>query len=241
MKSLLLLCALLSAGARLFAQGDVNFSNATSAYGVAVPDHLVRWDNTAQLYNPVLTPGGLVSSNFGGANLSTLRAQLFYGASTASTSDSLTPVAYAPATFRASTSSNAGAWIGGYRTLLGFNLFETVHLNVIVWDTSIVADPAQALATSGGGGLFGMSGIFNYTIPNFGPEFHWLPANQPAFLVGLPVPEPSGIALLVLGATLLVRKPLRDSPPGPIKRSRTVSNLKLGHLDIIKYGNMGTK
>ena len=160
---LLALCPLSVLG-----QGTVNFSNATSSYGTNTPDHLLRWHPGAAIYYPALTAGGLVSSNYGGVDLTGLRAQLFYGASTITHPGSLTAVIDAPATFRASTSANAGSWLGGFRTLLGFNPGDTVSLNVIVWDVRFVADPMVALALQGGGGLFGISGVFNFTIPAAG-------------------------------------------------------------------------
>jgi hypothetical protein len=81
MKSLFGLIGLAFVGS-CFGQGTVNFSNATSAYGSAVPDHLVRWSDSAPGFNHLLVPGGLVSSNYAGLDLTGLRAQLYYGAST---------------------------------------------------------------------------------------------------------------------------------------------------------------
>lgn len=167
MKKLLITATLIVAAGSAFAQGTVNFANATSSYGTNLPDHLVRFGPTAASVNPGL-PGSLVASNSAGVDLSGLRAQLFYGASTVNAADSLTAVTDAPATWRASTSANAGSWLGGFRTLLGFQPGETVHLNILIWDIRATPDPLQALATLGNGGLFGQSGIFNYTIPAAG-------------------------------------------------------------------------
>ena len=203
MKTLLLVCALFSATVRPLAQGTVNFSNATSAYGTNTPDHLVRFSPTAAQINPAL-PGLLVSSNAANVDLSGLRAQLFYGASTINARESLTPVTDAPATFRASTSANAGSWLGGFRTLFGFNPGDTVHLNIFVWDIRYVTDPLQALINQGGGGLCGMSGIFNYTIPAAGsPPTAFLPSGQLPFVL-LCVPEPGSVGLLGFGALALL-------------------------------------
>jgi len=179
-----------------WAQGTVNFSNATSAYGTNVPDHLVRWDPFIGF------PLGntLVGSNSAGFNFSTLRAQLFYGPSTISAPGSLTAVTDAPATFRSTSSANVGSWIGGFRTLFGFQPGDTVRLNVIVWDVAFTPDPLQALA--GAGGVFGTSGIFSYTIPAAGSQpTAYLPANQPPFFVT--IPEPGTFALVAVGATAL--------------------------------------
>lgn len=205
MKKLLLTATLIVAAGSAFAQGTVTFANATSSYGSATPDHLVRWDDRAANFNAALTTGGLVSSNFAGVNLSGLRAQLFYGNSTIATAGALTAVTDAPAVFRASTSANAGAWLGGTRTLVGFQPGDTVRLNIIVWDTgSGVTDPLQALANNNNGGLIGSSGLFLYTIPAAGsPPTAYLPANQGPFGVGV-VPEPGTFALAGLGAAALL-------------------------------------
>ena len=195
MKQLLLTIALIVVGPAAFAQGTVNFSNATSAYGSAVPDHLIRWRQGVQF---PLVPGGLVSSNYGGLNLTGLRAQLFYGASTINSPASLTAVTDAPATFRASTSLNAGAWLGGFRTLWGFNPGDTVHLNIFVWDLALFSDPVQALAVDPA-----MSGIFSYTIPAAGsPPSAYLPSGQLPFLYP-GVPEPASLTLILIGGMAL--------------------------------------
>ena len=203
MKKLLITATLIAAAGSAFAQGTVNFANATSSYGTNVPDHLVRFGPTAAQVNVAL-PGSLVASNSANVDLSGLRAQLFYGASTVNAPGSLTAVTDAPATWRASTSANAGSWLGGFRTLLGFNPGETVHLNVIVWDIRSTSDPLQALATLGNGGLFGQSGIINYTIPAAGsPPTAYLPGGQLPFTIGI-VPEPGTFALAGLGAAALL-------------------------------------
>lgn len=197
MKKLLLTATLIVAAGGAFAQGTITFANATSSYGSAVPDHLVRFDATAG----AALNGVLVSSNAGGLNLSTLRAQLFYGASTISAAGSLTAVTDAPATWRASTSANAGSWLGGGRTLTGFQPGETVKLNIIVWDTAVTPDPLSQLADDG---YYGTSGLFNYTIPAIGsPPTAYLPSLQQPFSVGI-VPEPSTFALAGLGAAALL-------------------------------------
>ena len=185
-----LIVILLALAPGAWAQGTVNFANATSAYGTTVPDHLLRW-GLAEL------AGTLVASNSGGMNFTSLRAQLFYGASTINTPGSLVSVTDAPASFRASTSANAGAWLGGTRTLFGFQPGDTVMLNVIVWDSSQTSDPLQGMFF----GLFGTSGLFPYTIPAAGsPPTAYLPANQLPFLVGMP--EPGTMALTALGVVV---------------------------------------
>jgi hypothetical protein len=198
---LLTLCSLTG-----LSQGTVNFSNATSTYGTNTPDHLLRFSSTTVQIDPAL-PGSLVASNTGGVNLTGLRAQLFYGASTVNNIFSLTAVTDAPATFRASTSANAGAWLGGTRTLFGFNPGDTVHLNVVVWDIRFSTDPLQSLANYGNGGLFGLSWIFNYTIPAAGsPPSAYLPSGQLPFAIPYPgiIPEPASLTLVGLGSLALL-------------------------------------
>jgi hypothetical protein len=203
MKKLLITATLIVAAGSAFAQGTVTFANATSSYGAALPDHLVRFGPTAIQIDASL-PGALVATNTGGVNLSGLRAQLFYGGSTVSAPESLTAVTDAPATWRASTSANAGSWLGGTRTLLGFQPGDTVHLNIIVWDINRTPDPLIALQQLGAGGLFGQSGVFNYTIPAAGsPPTAYLPSGQAPFTIGI-VPEPGTFALAGLGAAALL-------------------------------------
>ena len=205
MKTLLLVCALFGATVRLLAQGTVNFSNATSAYGTNMPDYRVRFNPQAAVIDPAL-PGLLVSSNAANRDFTGLRAQLFYGASTQNNPGSFTAVTDAPATWRASTSANAGSWLGGFRTLLGFSPGETVHLNIIVWDIRSTPDPLHALATLGNGGLFGLSGTFNYTIPAAGsPPSAYLPWQYPFYPFTIPyVPEPGSLTLIGFGALALL-------------------------------------
>ena len=195
MKALLLAITLIAVVSSAFAQGIVTFANATSSYGSAVQDHLIRWAPWVQNLDPALTPGGLVSSNSGGVNMTGLRAQLFYGASTINSPMSLSAVTNAPATFRSSTSANAGSWIGGTRTLWGFNPGDTVHLNIMVWNLDYGIDPwHQAFGLDAA-----MSGIFSYTIPVSGsPPTAYLPAAQvPFFYPG--VPEPGSLTLIAFG------------------------------------------
>lgn len=202
MKKLLLTSALALATVVSYAQGTVNFANATSAYTTATPSHLLTWGASAAEFNPLLTAGGLVSSNFAGVAMPGLRAQLYYGASTATDLASLAPVTTAPATFRGSTSAQAGSWLGGTRTLTGYNPGDTVKLAVVVWDSAVASDPIQVNR----GLLWASSGLFDYTAPLAGSlATAYLPANQPAFSIGfVPVPEPSSMALAGLAAAGLL-------------------------------------
>ena len=97
-----------------FGQGTVRFSNVSADLS-SPPDRLVRFaPGTANPYGTNNAP--LV--NFGTASF---RAQLYYGASTA-TEGSLLAVSTAPSAFRASTTTaEPGTWAPGNRTLTGFN------------------------------------------------------------------------------------------------------------------------
>ena len=206
MKKLILTSAIALAAVVSFAQGTVNFANATSAYTTATPSHLVSWGATAADFNQALTAGGLVSSNFAGVNVPGLRAQLYYGSSTSTDLGSLQAVSSAPASFRSSSSPQAGSWLGGTRTLASAtftaNPGDTVKLAIVVWDTAVAADP---IATTRGL-LWGTSGLFDYTCPLAGSlATAYLPANQAPFSVGfVPVPEPSTMALAGLAAAGLL-------------------------------------
>jgi len=208
MKKILLTTALgLIAAVSSYGQGAITFANATSSYGTATPDHLVRWDASAAQFNAGLVAGGLVASNSGGVNLTGLRAQLYYGSSTVTSLAGMIAVTDAPATWRASTSLNAGSWLGGGRTLVGFDPGQTVTLAILVWDSSVQADARLAAAGVGTtyAGVFGSSGFFNYNIPTGNPApSAFLPGNSP-FTVGFtPVPEPTTMALAGLGAAALM-------------------------------------
>lgn len=189
-----------------FAQGTVNFANATSAYGTATPSHLVTWAASASAFNSALIAGSLVSSNFGGVIIPGLKAQLYYGASTISDVQSLTAVTTAPANFRSSTSANAGSWLGGTRSLGTSAFASTVNLLVVVWDTAFASDGLAAIAMGGSyAGLLGSSGIFTYVVPDpatLPAPTAFLMANQNPFTVGV-VPEPASFALAGLGALSL--------------------------------------
>lgn len=210
MKKLLLTTSLAVAGLVAYGQGTINFNNATSTYGAATPSHLISFGTTASLVNSSLVAGGLVGNNSYGVDLSALRAQLYYGSTTATSIGSLTAVTSAAGTFRVSTSLNVGSWVGGgIRTLVGFDVGATVNAAVIVWDSTKYADGLAAFnaANSTGlwDGLYGTSGIFTYTVPAAGslPSAYFM-SNQGAFTIGGAVPEPSTMALAGLGAAALL-------------------------------------
>ena len=185
-----------------FGQGTVNFSNSSLDI-VSPPDRLVRYDASAASINPAYTAGSRVFSN----GTAGLRAQLYFGASTANES-SLVAVSAAPTTFRGSTSANVGTWIGGgSRALDGFSS-GTVNLQVRVWDINLASSYEAATALGAAyAGLLGTSLIFQYTIPT-DPLAPLSAFNMNAFqgfnIGTVVIPEPSTIVLAGLGAAALL-------------------------------------
>jgi len=189
MKKLATLAALLAGIGFAYSQGSVSFNNN----GVAVGgDH--------DVYNgdPV---GGtkLVGTNY--------VAELYFGA--AGTAEaSLTPLAASISKFRITSTSSPGTWSGKTVTLpMGGVGNPPIVLEVKVWDITLASSYEQAVA--GGLGKVGASGEFTFTQILSSP-----PAttdNQmvtmPAFAIN-PVPEPSAIALSVMGVAglLLIRR-----------------------------------
>lgn len=208
MKKLLLTAGLVALTTAAFAQGSVNFANATSAYGAVTPSHLLTWANSATNFDSRLVPGALVSSNYAGVIRGGLVAQLYYGASTINSLAGLTAEPTI-ANFRSSTSANAGSWLGGFRTLTGTAAGDTLNLAIVVFDTAFAANGLDAynqFQANTYAGLFGWSGLFSYLAPLPGaPVSAYLPANQLPFSVGaVLIPEPSTFALAGLGAAALL-------------------------------------
>jgi hypothetical protein len=121
-------------------------------------------------------------------------AQLLYGTS----ASSLTPHTHTAAFRNVPTSDAfAGTWSGGIRTLTGMTLGSTVVLQVRAWDTTTGATFDAALRR-------GISQTFTYTIPAAGT-----PPPSAFFMEGfrsftVPVPEPSGIGLALLGVSAVL-------------------------------------
>lgn len=187
------------------AQGVVTFANASSTPGWANPlfDRYVHWD--AGL-GGLFTPYGLVASNSYGLNLTSLRAALYYAASTQNDISLFTPASGGSATFKASTSATVGSWFGGNRTLDTIPNGVTANLVVLVWDLSLASDPLSGNAR---GGIWGASSIFQYTPPS-NPQAQpsdFLMTGLTAFTVGVPEPSTAVLTLLAIGALVRSRRP----------------------------------
>ena len=202
MKKLLITAAMAMVSVAGFAQGTVTFANASSAgWSNTTFDRYVHWGASAAAFNPALTAGGLVSSNQV-AGLSSLRAALYYAASTDNNLADFVAASGGPGTMKSSTSATVGSWFGHTDTLDTIPNGTTANMVVFVWDSSVNADPRAAGAA---GGLYGASAIFQYTPPTAaitGPT-DFLMYNLGPISVGL-VPEPTTFALVGLGAAALL-------------------------------------
>jgi len=200
MKQLFVALFLLGSLFNSSSQGIVSFNN-TSAVLTSPPDRLVRFDPLT-IGTGAPNPFGTNNAPVVGANFV---AQLYYGASTAD-EGSLTAVSVSPATFRPSTTANPGTWIvGQQRVLDGFNLGDTVNLQVRVWD--ITFGSTYSTVT---GGLRGTSTVFSYFIDPF-PSGDDFMHNFQGFNITA-VPEPGTMSLVIFGILCLgfVKwKPLR--------------------------------
>ena len=206
MKKILVSALVVAASVSAFAQGKVTFAN-DPANLASPPDRFVRYDSTAATLNPAYVSGDRVFSN-GAAGL---RAQLYFGASTAD-AGSLNAVSTAPTTFRVSTSANRGSWFSVADIVLpGTPAGSTVNLQVRVWDINLASSYEAATAMGAGyTGLIGTSLIFQYTVqidPLATPAQYVGGNNNPgvltSFMIGT-VPEPSTIVLAGLGAAALL-------------------------------------
>lgn len=199
------------------AQGMVDFRNASSIVGWEIPrDRNVKFDTTAALYNPLLVAGDNVSSNYAGVDLSGLRAALYFASGTLAdvnwqaVTNLALPFSGSPyATFKQSTSTTAGSWFGGTRTMQGVSGYypEFVSLMVVVWDSALATDPFSPAAAPG---LWGRSTVFSYMTP--GPWGYpgndvFMMQNLESFSIGalFPpelIPEPMAGALAGVGGAV---------------------------------------
>ena len=173
MKKLIPFLALVVAMSSYAQDAEVNFNN-----NVFTPPRLIVYPGTS---TPVT-----------GTNLS---AVLLYG-----TSPSSLTAHSVPARFRVSTTTQPGTWNGGVRTLNGIpNVPGTlVSMQVAVYDNVRFANYAAALA---GGGIYGLSSIFTYTVPT--PPLGPTSLDMVNFQPFQAIPEPTVLALGVIGAFVL--------------------------------------
>lgn len=199
MKSIVLFLLLLGelSGGRLAAQGSVVFANVTSTAGWAPPaDRNVYWDASAANYNPLLTAGGLVTSNYAGLDLSSLRAALYFAQPDITNLSGFTLALGSVTTFRSTTSAYAGSWFTRSVTLDGIPAGGYLcNMIVVVWDSNLSLDPLSSAARTG---LWGQSAMFQFATPGIaGPTSVYLPHDLRAFTVG--VPEPASAAIGAIG------------------------------------------
>jgi hypothetical protein len=178
MKRFLLSLSVLAATTAALAQGSVNFSNHVVSSGIDAP---------------VTDALGLrVGSDY--------RAQLYAGA----TPDSLTPVGTVVA-FRNSVTTGLGTgYFSGGEVDIAFLLpWQGGWFQVKAWAAANGASYEAALAANGTAGISNVFHLSNLGDPNA------LPPGLPVDLVGLqpfsvqPVPEPTTLALGLLGALAL--------------------------------------
>jgi len=179
---------------KLLLVGVVSMVGITSVSAQGTIDFRNRITGTLDI--PVYGVGGTLLA---GANF---LAQLYYSATQ---TGSLTPIVDAAAPFR--TGTGAGYWNAGAdstRILPGIAAGSEVWLQVKAWDSTFGATYDIAKAA---GGLWGDSTVFRVPVTGGGG----LPPGPAAAMLQLQsfslVPEPSTIALGILGAvTLLFRR-----------------------------------
>jgi len=197
MKKILLTAAATLLTVAAFAQGTVNFANASTTASLT-GDHSVRFGNVSA----PLVSGALVSSNYAGVDLSGLRATLYYGVGISDLAAMAQASGTAGASFKPSTSTTAGSWFSRTATLDTVPLGTAANLIVVVWDSKLSADPRSGAAMAG---LWGASAPFSYTPPagsTPAPAEFLMTGLQP-FTIGI-VPEPTSFALAGLGAAAML-------------------------------------
>ena len=210
MKLLFSICLGAALATTLFGQGTVRFSNMSLDLS-SPPDRLVRFGEVACGQNGAWTTNNGPVVNYGSHSY---RAQLYYGASTA-TEASLIPLTAAPALFRASTTTvEPGTWAPGTRTLIGFDIGATVTLQVRVWDNFYGSTYELASSNPALDNLWGKSLIFQYTIPTdplARPSAYTMTGFNGPFTIGYDCPEPGTLPLTGLGivSVLILRRRLK--------------------------------
>lgn len=183
-KSLLTIVLGLGIAANAFSQGQINFNNTTATLGRSAPVTFLDVPGRAD-------GSGVIGQNY--------VAQLFYASSDPLSLGTTAAVSEAPALFRIETTANPGTWAGGARTLSQAS--GVVNLVVRCWDISAYPSYAAAYAA---GGVVGQSASFSYDIPTGNPAPSQLVMNNFQGFSISPIPEPSTIALGVLGAGSLL-------------------------------------
>jgi len=172
-----LIALIVAAGlASVSGQGTVNFANTPFGDGI---DRSVYWCNGANLEK-------LTGTNY--------VAALYFGVSPASLNSfavrSLGDQSLASAVghFRDIDQTNplAGTWVGGLRYFPGIEVGQVVELQVRIWDFSLFATYAEAIAQ---GGFTVRSDVFSYVATT--PDDSLRMWNLRAFAPLTCVPEPS--------------------------------------------------
>jgi len=206
MKKLLLTTAAVLLTVGVYAQGTVNFANASSTAGLNAANRQVTFGTTATAFNAALAAGANVSSNYAGVNMAGLRAALMYAPTGVSdlAQFSLASFTGGYPTLRGSTSTYAGTWFGKTATLDTIGAGQVANLVAVVWDSTLAASPKDAAAKNG---LYGVSGVFQYTVPSSPTPApaEFLMQDMRGFTIGMQViPEPTSFALLGLGAAAML-------------------------------------
>jgi len=192
MKKLIAVAVLAMATVAGWAQGTVDFRNSGVSFPV-VADRLVYADRV----------GGtkLIQPEDGSSQWV---AALFYVKGSQGDEHDMVQAGSA-ATMRGPVTTSPGAWSnaglpdGNNRVLQGVVGGETATLQVRVWDAKAFGSWAEAVA---GGGMWGASAHWDYTVPTgTAPPSDYYLNGLRAFAL---VPEPSVIALGVLGAAGLL-------------------------------------
>jgi len=197
MKKVVLSLLMIAGASVAYSQGTVNFNNNQTDFQTVAPtaanghnDRLVYYTDNSQL----------TGTNW--------FAQLYYASGAGISSGNLINfTSDTPSKFRVSTTSFKGTWSGGTKTFSNVDVGGTATLQVRVWDGSLystyaaAADPTSAPA---GPHITGESVTFNYTVPaGNAPTTSYYMEGLQSFTLH-PAPEPSTIALGLLGAASLL-------------------------------------